>query len=96
MKFKPGQKVRIRSLKSLENDPLITSHDSNSYFLHAHGQDAITRGMIIHLDKIVTIDRVFSLTNSFSIEGDSPTYSWYEWMVADPLIDMLKQCLDEE
>ena len=84
-KFRPGQKVKVVSLETLQK---IGESDLHGNYLF-EGVYWFTSGMVKYCDQIVTIKKVLA-TDLYLINEDSPKHSWSNlWLEPLSELDMV-------
>lgn len=92
MKFKVGDKVQIKSLKEILEDPNTESSGNRivtSYFIEEDGErvnvhDSVTEDMQKMCGKCFTISQVNKNKHSYFLDGDSMYYDWLECWLTEP------------
>jgi hypothetical protein len=91
MKFKKGQKVRIRTLRNLKRDPLV--YKEGKSFCHRSYGGVMNEGMMNLCGKEGYIEMADCSDDFIKIKDIY--YIWIGWMIEDSFLGMLKECLDE-
>lgn len=93
MKYKIGDKVRVKTLKEILEVSNTRTERGNrivtSYFIEENGKrinihETITENMQKMCGKCFTISQVNKNKHSYFLDGDSMYYDWLECWLAEP------------
>ena len=92
MKFKIGDKVRVKTLEEILEDPntiVMGNRIVTSYFIEENGElinihDALVEDMKKMCGKCFTISQVNKNKHLYILDGDSMYYDWLECWLTEP------------